>query len=71
VLIPEENEKDLAEIPANVKEGLEIVTVAHVDEVLRHALMAVPEAIEWTEADDLASQPQPSGPVTGASPVAH
>ncbi len=35
VLIPEENEKDLAEIPANVKEGLEIVPVSHVDEVLR------------------------------------
>ena len=35
VLIPAENEKDLAEIPANIKEGLEIVPVAHVDEVLR------------------------------------
>jgi ATP-dependent Lon protease len=71
VLIPEENEKDLAEIPANVKEGLEIVPVAHVDQVLRHALASVPEAIEWTEADDLASQPSP--PVSGAapSPVAH
>jgi DNA-binding protein HU-beta len=34
VLIPEENEKDLTEIPANIREGLEIVTVAHVDEVL-------------------------------------
>ena len=71
MLIPEENEKDLAEIPANVKEGLEIVPVAHVDEVLRHALVAVPEAIEWTEADDLASQP--SHPAAGAAspPVAH
>jgi ATP-dependent Lon protease len=71
VLIPEENEKDLAEIPANVKEGLEIVPVAHVDEVLRHALAALPEAIEWTEADDLASQPtQPVAAGTSAS-VAH
>ena len=34
VLIPAENEKDLAEIPANIKDGLEIVVVAHVDEVL-------------------------------------
>ncbi|QKG71189.1 endopeptidase La [Erythrobacter mangrovi] len=57
VLIPEENVKDLAEIPANVKEGLEIVPVAHVDEVLEHALCAKLESIEWTEADDLASQP--------------
>jgi len=57
VLIPEENVKDLAEIPANAKEGLEIVPVAHVDEVLARALVEVPVAIEWTEADDLASQP--------------
>ena len=35
VLIPEENEKDLAEIPANIREGLKIIPVAHVDEVLR------------------------------------
>jgi ATP-dependent Lon protease len=71
VLIPEENLKDLAEIPANVKEGLEIVPVAHVDEVLRRALTAAPEAIEWTEADDLASQPSPSAPEPPASATAH
>ena len=57
VLIPEENVKDLAEIPANVKDGLEIVPVSHVDEVLTHALCSMPEPIEWTEADDLAAQP--------------
>jgi ATP-dependent Lon protease len=56
VLIPEENRKDLAEIPANVKEGLEIVPVSHVDEVLALALVQPLVAIEWTEADDLASQ---------------
>ena len=71
VLIPEENEKDLAEIPANVKEGLEIVPVSHVDEVLRHALVSVPEAIEWTEADDLASQPPHQTPGTLPPAVAH
>ena len=38
MLIPAENEKDLAEIPANVKEALEIVPVSHVDEVLAQAL---------------------------------
>ena len=65
VLIPEENVKDLAEIPANVKEGLEIIAVAHVDEVLARALVEAPVAIEWTEADDLASQP--GGAVAGAT----
>ncbi len=57
VLIPEENVKDLAEIPDNVKEGLEILPVSHVDQVLEHALTEMPSPIEWTEADDLASQP--------------
>jgi ATP-dependent Lon protease len=57
VLIPEENRKDLAEIPANIKSGLEIIPVSHVDEVLAQALTAKPQPIEWTEADDLATQP--------------
>jgi len=55
VLIPAENEKDLAEIPANIREGLEIVPVAHVDEVLVHALASGVVPIEWTEADELAT----------------
>ena len=71
VLIPEENVKDLAEIPANVKEGLEIVPVAHVDEVLEHALTALPAPIEWTEADDLASQPGHAAPALPPAPTAH
>jgi len=49
VLIPKENEKDLPEIPDNVKEGLEIIPVDHVSEVLKHALVRQPEAIEWDE----------------------
>jgi ATP-dependent Lon protease len=49
VLIPEDNAKDLAEIPENVKNGLEIVPVARVGEVLRHALVRMPEPIEWVE----------------------
>jgi ATP-dependent Lon protease len=57
VLIPAENEKDLVEIPANIREGLEIVTVSHVDEVLAHALVTPLVAIEWTEADELAAVP--------------
>ncbi len=75
VLIPEENVKDLAEIPDNVKEGLEIVAVSHVDQVLERALVEMPTPIEWSEADDLASQPgvsasaaNPAGPDV---PTAH
>jgi len=71
VLIPEDNVKDLAEIPANVIEGLEIIPVAHVDQVLEVALTAVPAAIEWTEADDLASQPGPLGSPPATATTAH
>ncbi|MDS1134843.1 endopeptidase La [Nitratireductor indicus] len=49
VLIPEENAKDLADIPENVKNGLEIVPVSRVGEVLQHALTRMPEPIEWVE----------------------
>jgi len=49
VMIPEENAKDLAEIPDNVKSEMEIIPVARMDEVLRHALTRYPEAITWDE----------------------
>ncbi|WP_425107187.1 endopeptidase La [Ancylobacter sp.] len=49
VLIPEENAKDLAEIPDNVKNALEVVPVSRMDEVLQHALVRQPEAIVWEE----------------------
>ena len=52
VLIPEENAKDLADIPDNVKSSLEIVPVQRVGEVLQHALTRMPEAIEWVEPAD-------------------
>ncbi|AEG48332.1 anti-sigma H sporulation factor, LonB [Sphingobium chlorophenolicum L-1] len=71
VLIPAENEKDLAEIPANIKEGLEIVPVSHVDEVLARALMTKPEAIAWTEEDDLAAQPSPAQGRDGEASIRH
>lgn len=45
VLIPAENEKDLVEIPRNVKEGLEIIPVRWIDEVLDRALVSVPKPI--------------------------
>ncbi len=49
VIIPKENEKDLAEIPDNVKDGLEIIPVDNVREVLKIALVREPEPIEWDE----------------------
>ncbi|HEX8584892.1 MAG TPA: endopeptidase La [Allosphingosinicella sp.] len=59
VLIPAENEKDLAEIPQAIKDGLEIVPVSHVDQVLTHALATPVTPIDWTEADELATVPVP------------
>ena len=55
VLIPEENKKDLAEIPDNVKEGLEIISVTHVSEVLKYALVSEPVSIHWDEAAEEAA----------------
>jgi ATP-dependent Lon protease len=57
VLIPEENAKDLADIPDNVKNSLEIVPVSRVGEVLKHALVREPEPIEWTEPATPATVP--------------
>ncbi len=71
VLIPEENVKDLAEIPDNVKEGLEIVPVSHVDQVLELALTQPLEPVEWSEADDLASQPGAAASTPAGSATAH
>jgi ATP-dependent Lon protease len=51
VLIPKENEKDLAEIPDNVKRGLTIIPVASADELLKHALVKAPVPIEWQEGE--------------------
>jgi len=50
VIIPKDNEKDLADIPDNVKKGLEIIPVATVDEVLQHALTQPLVPIEWDES---------------------
>jgi ATP-dependent Lon protease len=51
VLIPKDNEKDLAEIPDNVKKGIAIIGVATVDDVLRRALVRQPQPIEWAEVE--------------------
>jgi ATP-dependent Lon protease len=53
VLIPKENEKDLAEIPDNVKRGLEIIPVAVVDEVLAQALVEPLVSMDWPDEDDV------------------
>ncbi|HOA48916.1 MAG TPA: endopeptidase La [Novosphingobium sp.] len=72
VLIPEENRKDLVDIPANVIAALEIIPVSHVDEVLARALVAPLEAIEWNDADDQASQPSgAAASAAGGSVTAH
>ncbi len=55
VLIPQENAKDLVEIPENVKQGLTIIPVSHVREVLKLALVRQPEPIEWDEAAEEAA----------------
>eukprot|EP01012_Entosiphon_sulcatum_P005327 TRINITY_DN12348_c0_g2_i4.p1 TRINITY_DN12348_c0_g2~~TRINITY_DN12348_c0_g2_i4.p1 ORF type:complete len:779 (+),score=225.00 TRINITY_DN12348_c0_g2_i4:892-3228(+) len=70
VLIPDENQKDLAEIPQNIRDGLEIVPVKHVDEVLRLALTEPLTPIDWTEADELATQP-PAAPTGMGDPLHH
>ena len=56
VLIPQENAKDLVEIPDNVKNGLEIIPVAHVRDVLKVALVRQPEAVEWDEEAEEAAR---------------
>jgi ATP-dependent Lon protease len=73
VLIPEDNAKDLADIPDNVKSGLEIIPVAHMDQVLEHALIRKPEPIEWDEADepDTAVKTADSDDTTSSGIVAH
>ncbi|KPA22950.1 Lon protease [Shimia sp. SK013] len=70
VLIPQENEKDLTDIPDNVKAGLDIIPVKHVSEVLKLALVDEPEAIEWDEAAEEAAAAALKAE-QGASATAH
>ncbi|MDP6259297.1 MAG: endopeptidase La, partial [Rhodospirillales bacterium] len=57
VIVPKENEKDLADIPDNVKKSLEIVLVTSVEEVLEHALISPLVPIEWDEDTEAESVP--------------
>jgi ATP-dependent Lon protease len=61
VIIPKENEKDLAEVPDNVKAGLTIVPVSNVGEVLKIALSRQPEPIDWIEPEVVAPMPLTDG----------
>ncbi|MDR3528746.1 MAG: endopeptidase La [Rhizomicrobium sp.] len=66
VIIPQENEKDLAEIPDNVKTHMTIVPVSNVTEVLKVALVREPEAIDWVEPDET---PTPKLPDSDADSI--
>jgi ATP-dependent Lon protease len=57
VLIPEENTRDLKEIPDNVTKGMEIIPVSRMDEVLSRALIRQPEPIEWKHDDEKPAVP--------------
>jgi ATP-dependent Lon protease len=70
VLIPEDNAKDLVDLPNSVKSGLEIVPVTRMEEVLAHALVRQPQPIAWDEAAQQASPPI-AGDDEGAGMVAH
>ena len=71
VLIPEDNAKDLAEIPDNVKNGLEIIPVSRMEDVLKTALERTPEPIEWDEAAADAAREAVRAQAEAAKPVAH
>ncbi|GJE43106.1 endopeptidase La [Methylobacterium soli] len=69
VMIPEENAKDIAEVPDSVKNGLEIIPVSRMDQVLTHALVRQPKPIEWDEPLPAAKPARPED--DGAAVVAH
>jgi ATP-dependent Lon protease len=64
VLIPSENEKDLADIPENVRKGLNIIPVSTVDQVLQQALVRMPVPVTWVEPTDEPVRP-PAAPEAG------
>ena len=72
VIIPQENAKDLVEIPDNVKQGMEIIPVSHVREVLKIALVRQPEPIVWDEeAEEAAAAARAAAREAGQSATAH
>jgi ATP-dependent Lon protease len=71
VLIPAENAKDLADVPENVKAGLEIIPVATVDEVLARALTGPLTPIVWREEDQPAPRAETPDEFEGGLVVTH
>jgi ATP-dependent Lon protease len=72
VFIPQENEKDLTEIPDNVKQGLTIIPVTNVREVLLQALVRQPVPVEWDEAaEEAAAAARVLAAGTAAQATAH
>ncbi len=71
VVIPQDNEKDLAEIPDNVKRNLEIIATNSVDEVLTHTLVSEPARIEWSESDEVESVPAAKDEAERSGVVTH
>jgi ATP-dependent Lon protease len=71
VLIPQENEKDLADVPENVRSALEIIPVSNIDQVLALALTGPIKAIEWTDVDDDARIIPPADDLSVDTVVTH
>ncbi|MBS0249681.1 MAG: endopeptidase La [Proteobacteria bacterium] len=71
VIIPEENRKDLAEIPSEVQTKMEIIPVSRLDEVLKVALVRVPEPITWDEAAEAEALEAKEAAKGGARITAH
>ena len=71
ILIPAENAKDLADVPENVKSGLEIIPVATVDEVLMRALTGPLTPIEWREEDEITVKPAAPEDLEGGLLITH
>jgi len=70
-LIPKENEKDLTEIPANVKKGIDIIPVETIEEVLEHALLEVPQPLSAEKMEEIAKISQESAENKGQEPIHH
>lgn len=71
VLIPQDNEKDLADIPDNVKNALKIIPVSNVDEVVKVALVRQPEAVTWEEPAETSQVPKPAAGTGEGATFAH
>ena len=67
VIIPEENKKDLAEIPENILKNIEIKTVKTVDEVLKIALVKELKPVEWIEVENLPKSKNDEKASTGST----